>query len=119
VSRPFLYVWKLARAHPERVELWEAALRASGEVHVERAQRELYRKGLATPSDVALAKARSEYHRWVAGKRDDRFSEKTRLEVSGTVGMLHLQALQQRGSMSLAPTLQSLPAEIVEDDDAG
>lgn len=105
VSRPYMYVWRDHKEHRERRrEKWELAMKLSASTHAELAGEVLEKlaaKGVITNADVNLAKARSEYRRWLAGKRDpEAFGDKQeQVQVNVSIGQLHLDALRARGSM--------------------
>jgi hypothetical protein len=109
ISRPFLYTWRNRDKTGQRREGWRLALEAAGEAHAERAGEVLDAVG-ADPSsaEVTLASKRANYLQWLAGKRDERFSDKgpdLNVQVQTVnVGLDHLQALMSHGAMPVGAT---------------
>lgn len=121
-SRSFLYRWRDAKGHKERRRAkWEAAVKASAHALAEDSAvplEELARnsEGL-TNAEVSLAKARSEYRRWLASVRDrDTYGEAKQeaVQVNLSIGQLHLDALRQRGSMHRVRQLEAGEAREAE-----
>lgn len=108
-SRPYLYNWRDQKPHKEaRRERWAEAMKASAESQAEDAGvilDELAESpGLLIPVDVQLAQARSKYRQWLAEVRDKETfgGGKSGPAVVLNIHALHLDALRQVGSMSLA-----------------
>lgn len=68
--------------------------------------------GVYSREEIALAKMRSEYRRWLAGKEDSRYADhgKGGTSIVLNVGSLHLAALRQR----TAPPPPDVAFEVLE-----
>jgi hypothetical protein len=124
ISRPFLYQWR-DKGGPERKEAWRLAMKASGEAHAELAGDVLDLPDGFQREELGAAKAKSEYHRWMAGLRDKSLVEpqQAAVNLNLSLGSLHLDALRQAGSMdrqqiSGPPAREAIPVPeyTVEDD---
>lgn len=109
VSRPYLYMWRNRKEHAERRQSkWADAMRLSAHANAEKSIEELERldgRLTLTNADVSLAKAKSEYRRWLAGVRDKELygdAKDAPVQINVSVNQLHLDALRARGSMALA-----------------
>lgn len=113
ISRQFLYNWR--NRSEARREGWALAMEAAGEALAEKAG-EVLDEVCPEPSaaEVTLASKRSAYLQWLAGKRDERFSDKgPDLSVNVqtvNVGLDHLQALMSHGAMPTA-VIEAVPVE--------
>lgn len=116
ISRPMLYNWRNKGGEPRR-EGWRLALKASGHALAEdagEALNELRGTG-ATAAEVSLARSRSEYLRWLAGKRNERYGEKaTVVDLTLNVADLHLDALRRHGHMGRPQVVEADVVELLE-----
>ena len=112
ISRPFLYRWR--DRSPDRAAGWKAAMQDAAHAHAEEAG-EVWDEVPDDPTtgQVAVARGRSEYKRWLAGKLNEQYREAS--------ADLHLEALRMHGSMepyrvgrAADPVL--IPVETGEDD---
>lgn len=111
VSRPYLYVWRDARA--DRQARWEAAMKASAEVLVESGGAILDRmakKDVITSPEVQLASKRADYRKFMAAIRNPMYSENkgAQLNVNLSFSDLHIDALRMKsvGSVVEAEVLE-------------
>lgn len=113
ISRPFLYTWRNAGGD-HREKGWALAMEVSAHALVEEAGEVLEAlAGQVAPSsgEVALAKALSEYKRWLATKRnkaaygEDKSTHINILNVGGD----HLAALRELGHMGQGQLPESIP----------
>lgn len=78
ISRPFLYTWR--NQHDDRKRGWDEAMRDSAHALVEDAGDVLDElagpEKLATSAEVGLARSRSEFKRWLASKRHDKYTDR-------------------------------------------
>ncbi len=124
ISRPFLYRWR-DRTDDRRAG-WKAAMQDAAHAHAEEAG-EVWDKVAEledpTTGQVAVARGRSEYKRWLAGRLNEEYRDGPQVQVAIlAAGDLHLDALRLHGSMEPyrlggggKPAL--IPAEILEGDD--
>ena len=93
-----------------QAQLLAEARRESGEAHIEFAEDALDIDGVIDNSEVNLAKAKSGFHQWLAGKRDRTF-EPNQGAAGGltfNIGELHLGALMRYGSTDQLTTTPHL-----------
>lgn len=120
ISRRYMYRWRDRKGCKERRKpLWEEAIRMSGAAQAERGLREL--EGLDKDEDggrripmsaeVQLAGSRAKYRQWLAGKYDPEGFGDRGIELSFSLGELHLQALQRPRELPV------VEAELIEDDE--
>ncbi len=102
LSVRMLYRWRDLPEHRERRQAnWAKAMRHGGEAHVERGLEELENVGkdsegrsrVPQAAEVALAREKAGYRKWLGGKRDPQYADKG-IELNFSVGQLHLEALQ-------------------------
>ncbi len=99
ISRPFLYRWR--DRSPDRVTGWKAAMQDAAHAHAEEAG-EVWDDVPDDPStgQVAVARGRSEYKRWLAGRLNEQYRDGPQVQVGiMAAGDLHLEALRLHGSM--------------------
>lgn len=125
VSRPMIYQW-IHKGGEEREKAWELAKKLSGESLVEDGMRildDLAEEDRVMPpetSEVTLAKARSEYRRWLASVRNrDEFGKKGGdVNVQVNLHDMHLDALRNKGRMAIPEAeydeVESRDAELLE-----
>ncbi len=103
-SRPFLYQWLDLKREERRAAL-PAARRLSADAHVEGGQELLDRLAGtdATSSEVSLTIARARYRQWRASRYNRELYGEPRpgLDVSISIGQLHLDALRAKGAMEV------------------
>lgn len=123
ITRQTVYAW-IKAGGPERQAAFDAARRVSAEVAVEEAQQILDdAENVDTAAKASIARARSDFRRWLASVRDrSTYGEKgVQVNVGINLGALHLDALRARGSASaLASESEAGPiidAELIEEDD--
>jgi hypothetical protein len=115
ISRRYLYFWRDQRGHKERRKpLWEEAIRMAGEAHAEGVFDDLDNvPDHASSAQVSLASAKAKHRTWLAGKLDrERFGERG-MELSFSIGELHLRALQS----SKVEHIEEADVEILDDGD--
>ena len=128
ISRGMIYDWK-KRGGEDRAAAWREAMQVSGHSHAEDAGDVLEELVGTMPSapEVNLARSRSSYKTWLAGRRNDEYAEKqAHLQVNLNVGELHLDALRKRGHMDAVrpvdppPEIEAADYELLEkgEDDA-
>ena len=117
ISRGMVYDWKKRGGEP-RAKAWREAMRLSGHAHAEDAGDILddLKDTIPSAPEVNLARSRSNYRTWLAGKRNDQYAEKqANVQIALNVGELHLDALRKRGHMDAVRTADTPPA--IEDAD--
>lgn len=121
VSRPQLIAW--THLGTDRRKKVEAARKEAAWVKAEEAGdlfEDLAKKSFIEQSDVSLAKERSGWRRWYAGKLNpEEFGDaKAEVQVNITAGELHLSALidaSRRAKGLTAPSTDALPAGDVQE----
>lgn len=123
VGRRTLYTWRDQHGHAEeRRRMWEEAMTYSAEAAVEEAQEDFdsldHTDGDLTGPQVQLVSQRAKLKQWLAAKRDpERFGDRTRVDVTHSIGDLHLEALLEakRQSRALsAPGPEVIEAEVLD-----
>lgn len=121
ISRPFLYIWR-NKGGDERRKGWALAMEASADSAAEDAGDILDELAEETfdPSSgqVSLARARSEYRRWVASVRNkEKYGDaKSEVNVNLSLGDLHLDALRKFGSRSEPEEIEAADYELLPED---
>lgn len=119
VSRYTLYAWR-DDGGEERVEAWNHARELSAEAHVEDAEKILFEDappGISS-AEVSLRKEQANFKRWLASKRnrEEYGDDRQAVNVNVTAGTLHLEALQEHGTLPPEEDEpEQIPAEVVED----
>lgn len=91
---------RFIREDAERTAAYEAAKSASAETLIEKANDLIENADPQTTPEVSWAKEKVGYYRWLAGLRSEDYSEKKQsLNVNVDLGLHHLAALMQGGSM--------------------
>jgi len=116
VSRHFLYRWR--DKSQDRKEGWRAAMKDAGHAYAEGAG-EVWDEVGEEPSsaEVAVARGKSEYKRWLAGRLNDEYRDGPQIQIGiAAAGDLHLDALRRFGSME--PYREPIQlAEVIEEED--
>ena len=98
----------------DREQAYRDAKAESADALVDEA-REILDEDVEMPVEIQRAKNRSDFLKWLAGKRDrDQYGDGPQVAVAvvGDLGQLHLDALRARGRMADAPEPIEIPAEI-------
>jgi hypothetical protein len=112
-----IYYW--LHASKEREIAWDEAKKLSAHSHfeggLERLERLANQGAAVTSAQVAAERALSEYRAKVAAIRHrEMYGEKKQSELNVNIGLSHLGALRELGSMDRS---RELPAEPIEDAD--
>lgn len=120
ISRPFLYAWR-NKGGDERRKGWALAMQVSADAHAEEAGDildELAVEHDPTSAQVALARSRSEYRRWLAKTRDrEKYGDdKTAAAVSVNLNIadLHIASLRELGQRPVGREITVDNTEIKE-----
>ena len=117
-SRPLLYQWLDLKRDERRAALTEAR-RLAADAYVEDGQGILDRLAGtdATSSEVSLAIARAKYRQWRASRynRELYGEPRTGVDLSISIGQLHLDALRAKGAMEVLEREDVGEAELVKD----
>ena len=114
LTRQALHNW-LNAGPPERRAKYDAARKAAGHAYVEKAEDVLVDaatdRGLDT-AHATIARERSNFYRWLAGKLNRDFSDDNAVAVNVNVdlGRMHLDALRA----VCAPAVNELPAPTMD-----
>jgi hypothetical protein len=121
VSRDMFYLWLGRDTSGERRRLYDEAKVLSADGHADLAGdvlEALADKGIPLSSEVQLASARSNYHRWLAECRDRvQFGKAQTATMQINIGSLHLDALRAAGSAPVLIThteVASLPSSTLD-----
>jgi len=120
-SRRYVYMLRdLDQWNGEFKRMWDAAMKMSAEVEVEKAMADFERldrvidvdavtgeeiRRVPTQSEVGLVTGRAKFRQWLAARKDpDTFGEQNAAaQVHLNIGSLHLDALQSVKARELAP----------------
>ena len=118
ISRPFLYTWR-NKGGDERRRGWALAMKVSADAIAEEAGDildELAVEHDPSSAQVALARSRSEYRRWLAKTRDrDKYGEdrQAAVNVNLNIADLHFASLRELGQRP-AP-MEIIDAEVIKE----
>jgi predicted DNA-binding protein YlxM (UPF0122 family) len=108
VSRQVVYDW--IRSNEDRKKAYEHAKSLSADGLVERAAEDLEEASVVSAQSFAKDKARSEFKKWLASKRDrEQYGETPpQTNVNLNLGMVHLQALRHGARVEEAEAVEIL-----------
>jgi hypothetical protein len=111
VSRQLLYSW--IRLREDRTEAYKVAKRLGADGLVEAAADDLENASVASSQHFARDKAKSEFKKWLATKRDrEQYGETPpQTNVNLNLGLVHLQALREGARVEQPEELEILDAE--------